>query len=57
LVVCVGWYVYVAEELILVTANSKFRMHILAPSFLDPLSAEEIPIINLHPRFLGYTMV
>ncbi|KAH8602868.1 formyl transferase [Bisporella sp. PMI_857] len=32
-------------------------MHILAPSFLDPLSAEEIPIINLHPRFLGYTMV
>jgi phosphoribosylglycinamide formyltransferase len=24
-------------------------MHILAPTFLDPLAAEELPIINLHP--------
>ncbi|CAD6448363.1 13390e93-fb8e-478a-a58f-5756acf193de [Sclerotinia trifoliorum] len=28
-------------------------MHILAPTFIDPLTAKEIPIINLHPALPG----
>jgi phosphoribosylglycinamide formyltransferase len=28
-------------------------MHILAPSFLDPLAAAGVPIINLHPALPG----
>lgn len=28
-------------------------MHILAPSFLDPLQAKNVPIINLHPALPG----
>ena len=28
-------------------------MHILAPSFLDPLAAANVPIINLHPALPG----
>lgn len=28
-------------------------MHILAPTFIDPLTAKNIPIINLHPALPG----
>ncbi|KAF7879123.1 hypothetical protein EAF04_000322 [Stromatinia cepivora] len=28
-------------------------MHILAPTFIDPLTAKKIPIINLHPALPG----
>ncbi|KAG9242887.1 putative phosphoribosylglycinamide formyltransferase [Calycina marina] len=28
-------------------------MHILAPSFLEPLSAKKVPVINLHPALPG----
>src|SRR4051794_14549319 len=28
-------------------------MHILAPSFLDPLAAAHVPVINLHPALPG----
>ena len=28
-------------------------MHILTPKFLDPLAAEDIPVINLHPALPG----
>lgn len=28
-------------------------MHILAPSFLDPLAKQDVPVINLHPALPG----
>ena len=28
-------------------------MHVLAPSFLDPLAAKKVPVINLHPALPG----
>ena len=28
-------------------------MHILAPTFLDPLSSASVPVINLHPALPG----
>lgn len=28
-------------------------MHILAPSFLEPLAAASVPVINLHPALVG----
>ncbi|RDW67685.1 putative phosphoribosylglycinamide formyltransferase [Coleophoma cylindrospora] len=28
-------------------------MHVLAPTFLDPLSARRVPVINLHPALPG----
>jgi phosphoribosylglycinamide formyltransferase len=28
-------------------------MHVLAPSFLDPLAQRDVPVINLHPALPG----